>query len=204
MKDLRRKEREVLTMLSEGVPDLLVCRKVGILREELATILTRIASLAENASTRPELAVTYERALRKRAENAVRSLEGRFHALLDASPNAVLVINGTTGIIRQVNERASAMFGYSAGDLVGKSMEELVPAKFRSIHPAYRIGFLNNVRKREMGYHPPIVAIRRDGSEIEMAIALTASEADDEVMVVCTEFRQWTAQKASADRAQVV
>lgn len=204
MKDLKRKDREVLTMLSEGVPDLLVCRKVGVFPGELAATLARIAELAEDASTRPELAVTYERALRKRAENAAKSLEGRFNALLDASPNAVLVINGTTGIIRQVNQRATEMFGYEAGDLVGKSMEDLVPVKFRAIHPAYRIGFLNSVRKREMGYHPPIAALRGDGSEIDMAIALTASEADDEVMVVCTEFHRWTAQKASADHAEVV
>lgn len=204
MKDLKRKDREVLMMLSEGMPDLLVCRKVGVLPGELATILSRIALLAEDASTRPDLAVTYERALRKRAENTAKSLEGRFNALLDASPNAVLVINGTTGFIRQVNERAAEMFGYAAGDLVGRSMEDLVPVKFRAIHPAYRLGFLNSVRKREMGYHPPIVALRGDGAEVEMAIALTASEADDEVMVVCTEFHRWTAQKASADRAEVV
>lgn len=204
MKDLKRKDREVLTMLSEGVPDLLVCRRVGVLPGELDKILTRIARLAEDASTRPELAVTYERALRKRAENAAMSLEGRFNALLDASPNAVLVINGTTGIIRQVNERAAEMFGYATGELVGRSMEDLVPAKFRPIHPAYRVGFLNSVRKREMGYHPPIAALRSDGLEIEMAIALTASEADDEVMVVCTEFHRWTAQKSSADHAVVV
>lgn len=42
-----------------------------------------------------------------------------------------------------------------------------------------------------MGYHPPIYAARADGAKIEIAISLTASAADDDVMVICTEYRTW-------------
>ncbi len=44
-----------------------------------------------------------------------------------------------------------------------------------------------------MGYHPPIFAVKGDGSEVEVAIALTATFSDEDVMVVCTEFALWTA-----------
>jgi hypothetical protein len=49
-----------------------------------------------------------------------------------------------------------------------------------------------------MGYHPPIFAKRADGSEIEVSVALTASVADDEVMVVCSEFIHWPTPTESA------
>jgi len=139
-----------------------------------------------------DAAAMYERALRLRAENTFRSLEARFHALLDASPNAILVVNAMTGVISQVNSNAAKLFGYPANGLVGRSVEDLVNPPLRAIHPAYRIGFVTSARRREMGYHPPIFAYRAVGSEVEVAIALTATTNDEEVMVVCTEFARWT------------
>jgi hypothetical protein len=49
---------------------------------------------------------------------------------------------------------------------------------------------LRSVRKREMGYHPPITGLKRYGTEVRMSIALTATVKDDDVMVVCTELEQ--------------
>jgi PAS domain S-box-containing protein len=77
------------------------------------------------------------------------------------------------------------MFGYSPRELVGHEVEMLVLPEVRDVHVAYRNGFLNSVRKREMGYHPPIEALRKDGSTIWLDIALTATQATDDVMVVC-------------------
>lgn len=135
----------------------------------------------------------YERALRCRLENTLRATQARFSALLEGMLSAVLVVDGRTGIIRQVNQQAEDLFGYARGSLVGVSVEGLVPEHHRAIHPAYRIGFLASIRKREMGYHPPIYAMRADGEKIEVAISLTASAADDDVMVICTEYRTWEA-----------
>lgn len=191
MKGLSKKDRDVLREISIGVPDLEVCRKFGFLPRQLDEVLARAAKRAEADEVADHAAVYYERALRRRAENAASSLAARFNALMDASPDAILVINAATGIIDQVNENAAKMFGYSVEGLVGLSVEELVPAKVRAIHPAYRIGFLTSTRKRQMGYHPPIFAVRADGTEIELAVALTAALSDGEVMVVCTEFARW-------------
>jgi PAS domain S-box-containing protein len=121
------------------------------------------------------------------------SLQARFHALMDACPDAVLVINGRTGIIKEVNSRALEMFGYSAESLIGHSMEVLVPESIRSIHSAYRLGFLSSVRRREMGYHPPIMSVQATGVTLKIAVGLTATTADDDVMVVCSDYARWEA-----------
>ena len=155
-------------------------------------VLQRVAKRASTYDVEEDAAAMYERALRLRAENTFRSLEARFHALLDASPNAILVVNAMTGVISQVNSNAAKLFGYPVNALVGRSVEDLVNPPLRAIHPAYRIGFVSSSRRREMGYHPPIFAYRADGTEVEVAIALTATKNDEEVMVVCTEFAKWT------------
>jgi len=191
MDKLSKRDRDILTMISEGMPDLQVCAKLGILPEQLEKAMDRLTKLAEVHPSSGSMAVYLERALRRRAENAARSLEARFRALLEASLDAVLVVNAQTGTIDQANDQAAQMFGYPEQEIVGLSVEELVPDSYKAIHPAYRKGFLLNTRKREMGYHPPIFARKKDGSEIEIAVALTASSCDEEVMVVCKEFARW-------------
>jgi PAS domain S-box-containing protein len=200
---LNKRDRDVLTRIAEGVPDSQVCLDLKISKGQLEQSLARIIARAEAHPDANSAALYYERALRRRAENAARSLEARFHALMEASPNAVLVVNGSTGIIKEVNERAVQMFGYPVSELIGRSMEMLVPDEVRSIHVAYRMGFLASVRRREMGYHPPIVGVRSDGSGIEMAIALTATTADDDVMVVCSEYGHWEASRSEVYREDV-
>ena len=110
---------------------------------------------------------------------------------MDVLPHAVLIIDGRTGAIKEFNLAACELFGYTSEALKGLTVEDLVPGVQRAIHTAYRIGFLSSIRRREMGYHPPIFGLCSDGGQIEMAIALTATMADDDVMVVCTERSRW-------------
>jgi PAS domain S-box-containing protein len=104
---------------------------------------------------------------------------------MDIAPEAILLANGRTGRIIKANHQASVIFGYTPRELLGASVEMLVPSDIQHVHAAYRKGFLHSVRKREMGYHPPIQAVRKDGSTVDMDIALTASSSSDDVMVVC-------------------
>jgi PAS domain S-box-containing protein len=186
----------ILRALAEGNSDLKVCQQFGLLIGDLERIL---ADLATEASSSPELALQWAEIRAIRAENARIATEGRLQALMDISPEAVLVVNAPTGAIERANDLASTMFGYPASELIGLSIEELVPDQYRHIHPVFRIRFMTSTRKREMGYHPPIFAKRKDGSEVEVAIALTANPTDDTVMVVCTEFARWNRLVASGE-----
>jgi PAS domain S-box-containing protein len=175
-------------MLTDGAADQEVCHALGLTPVELLKILDELGKATEARPTHHGLVGRYERAMRIRAERRVRALTARFGALIDASPLAVFVVDGATGIIKQVNEYAAHLFGYEPESLIGASVENLVSPTMRTKHVGLRHGFLASVRRREMGYHPPIFAVRQDGSQIELSIALTATSFDDEVMVVCSDF----------------
>ncbi len=195
-KEISKKDREILKQLSTGKTDLEVCRALGLLPSQLEQVIRRATQWVDSHETENSDMFMVERALRKLSENLARSLDSRFAALIDISPEAILVVNALTGLIKQANENAANMFGYALEDLLNRSMEDLVPVKYRGIHPAYRIGFLSSSRKRQMGYHPPIFGVKSDGTEVEIAIAIT-SATDEDVMVICTEFATWSAFHAS-------
>jgi len=189
MKALGKGDQEILVLLSEGMPDHGVCQELNISPRALKSAIRRIELRA--AEDTEDAGRYYEQALRRRADNRAVSLQARFDALMTALPEAVLVIDGRSGQIREVNEFACKLFGYGRKEMLRLTVEDLVPEDMRTRHVAYRLGFLANARKRRMGYHPAIFGLRADGSQIQMAIALTATHADDDVMVVCTEHSVW-------------
>lgn len=183
MEGLVKADREVLILLSEGVADVEICRRLRLSRRQFGAALERIQARAEVESD--DAGRFYERSLRQRAERMNIAQAARLKALMDALPQAVLVIDGRTGAIKEVNRVACDTFGYDPAQLLDLTIEDLVPEEFRAHHIAYRVGFLASVRKREMGYHPPIFGLHRDGHQFELAVSLTATMADDDVMVVC-------------------
>lgn len=186
---LSEQEREVLASLVSGYTERETYLKLGLSGSEFDEVWLRIkAEFESNAADTMEetdLRHAYHRVERRRLEAELWASEARLAALMDILPDAVLVVDGRSGKIQQANHEAARLFGYTLRELLGREMEMLVGADLRKIHVAYRQGFLNSVRKREMGYHPPILAVRKDGSEIRLDIALTATSATDDVMVVC-------------------
>lgn len=182
--------------MSEGIRDFDICLHLSI----SPTVLQRAqAKIRERAAIETnDAGRLYERALRLNSEAERAAIESRFGALMEMCPQAVLVVEGRSGLIRQANNQASQLFGYTREELVGMKVESLVPTEQQEIHHAYRAGFLASVRKREMGYHPPIFALRQNGSTIEIAIALTATPTNDDVMVVCTQFEKGILPKTHA------
>lgn len=202
MKKLSKIDQAVLHAMSDGLADYEVCRRLQITPAALGRSLKRIEARAAAAEDTENAGIHYERALKRRQERINVSLSARLHALMDASPQAILVIDGRTGAIKEFNEVACGLFGYTRAELVELTVEDLVPKSIQAIHHAYRLGFLANVRKREMGYHPPIMGLRKDGAEVDMAVALTATIADDDVMVVCSERVHWAGKAPERVQAQ--
>lgn len=132
-----------------------------------------------------QLLSKYERVGRMQLEAELWASEARLTALMDTSTDVVFLINGRSGRILKFNNRALIVFGYSPRELQNELMEMLIAEDVRSKHVGLRNGFLNSIRKREMGYHPPIQARKKDGTIVEMDIALTATASTDDVMVVC-------------------
>ncbi len=90
----------------------------------------------------------------------------------DASPAAMFMVD-QNGRVELVNAQCEETFGYARGEMIGKSIEALVPAGLRTRHRGLRADFAANPSKRLMGVGRDLRAVRRDGSEFPVEIGLT-------------------------------
>jgi formate hydrogenlyase transcriptional activator len=91
--------------------------------------------------------------------------------LFDISPDGI-VVTDPSGIIRDANPRATELFGYPPQELVGLSVEALVPERFRRSHPHHRENYELHPRTRQMGAALNLFGLRKDGSEFPVDIML--------------------------------
>jgi PAS domain S-box-containing protein len=94
-----------------------------------------------------------------------------FHAMVEAAPDAILLVDGE-GIIVYGNEQSISLFGYSRAELIGMSVDDLVPASSRAPHPAQRHQFRNQSESLSLKRGREVAALTREGREIPVAISL--------------------------------
>lgn len=95
-------------------------------------------------------------------------------ALFDASSDAIVVVDGA-GKIVTANPACDRLLGYAPAELLGKSVELLVPNRFAR-HRELRDGFSAQPLSRAMGRGLPLCARHADGTEIPVDISLTPIE----------------------------
>jgi two-component system, sensor histidine kinase len=101
---------------------------------------------------------------------------------LEAAPDAIIIIDGG-GIIRFANRQVSALFGYAHDDIIGQSVEKLMPERFRNRHIGHRLEYAKTLRQRPMGQGLALFGQRRDGSEFPVEISLSPIQDTDRVLV---------------------
>src|SRR6202007_727253 len=94
-------------------------------------------------------------------EQALKKSEERFRRVVEAAPNAMVMI-GASGRIEMVNAQAERVFGYSRTELLGAPVEMLVPARFRGHHPGLRNTFFSDPQSRPMGAGRDLYGLRKD------------------------------------------
>jgi PAS domain S-box-containing protein len=92
--------------------------------------------------------------------------------LLDSAPDAIVVV-GPSGRIELVNEQTVRLFGYTRAELIGASLERLIPARYRDRHAGHVHRFLAQPVPRPMASGLELVACRRDGSEFPIEVSLS-------------------------------
>lgn len=112
---------------------------------------------------------------RKRAEN-------RFRMLLETSPTAIVISDGT-GKIEDVNAESLRMFGYSREELIGQDIEILVPKRLRDAHIGHRSLYSSDPRQRPVSTGMELFAVRKDGTEFPVEIGLGPLATKDGVLV---------------------
>ena len=118
-------------------------------------------------------------------EEALRKSEDRFRRLVEATPIALVMINAD-GKIEMANAQTERLFGYTRLELLGASIETLLPAKMRARHPGLRASFFADPIARPMGAGSSLFGLKQGGSEVEVEIGLSPIETDDGLMVLST------------------
>jgi PAS domain S-box-containing protein len=120
---------------------------------------------------------------RDELEAALRRSEALSHAVLESASEAIILIDAGGRII-VVNPAAERMFGYDRGDLVGRPLEILLPARARGAHVGHRTGYFDGPRVRPMGIGLDLSGLRKDGTEFPVEISLSYVEAPDGLLAM--------------------
>ena len=120
-------------------------------------------------------------------EATIHALDRRsdFEAVFHASPDPILLV-GTEGIIRDANPQAEIMFGWSRDEMVGESVEVLVPRGLRDAHRQHRSEYGRHPVPRPMGLGMELNAVGKDCIEFPVEISLGPSvNRSGTLLVVC-------------------
>lgn len=132
----------------------------------------------------------------EQVKNTLEDKERRLHLLVDAFPSGMLIVD-RLGKIVFANKLVETLFGYSRHDLVGQSIDRLVPERFQQEHSHHRVGFLQSPSTRAMGAGRDLFARRKDGSEFPVEIGLNPINTPEGLMVLSSVV-DITARKNSA------
>lgn len=119
------------------------------------------------------------------AEEEVRAREEQFRTLVEASPNALLLVT-SEGTIAMVNRRAEIISGYSRNELVGQSVEILLPQRFGREHRRMCADYTARPEPRLMGAGRDLFAARKDGIEVPVEIGLSPIEMPEGLFTLAT------------------
>jgi PAS domain S-box-containing protein len=105
-----------------------------------------------------------------------------FRSLLESAPDAMVIVD-KTGTIVLVNTQTERLFGYAREELLGQSVEILVPEQFRTNHPSHRTHYFAEPRVRGMGADLDLCGRRKNGDEFPVEISLSPLQTDAGVLV---------------------
>ncbi len=100
-----------------------------------------------------------------------RTLE-RFRGLLEAAPDAMVIVN-TRGKIVLVNSQTQVLFGYSDVELIGRPVEMLIPERFRQEHLGQRADYFADPYVRPIHTNLELCGVRKNGQEFPVEISLS-------------------------------
>jgi PAS domain S-box-containing protein len=197
--NLREQHRQGLARYAETgeAPLLGKVLELPALRAD-GTEFTAEVAIAQVEGQHPTLFTGFIRDITERKRSAEQ-----FRLTLEAAPTA-MVLADTGGRIVLVNAQVEKVFGYSRSELVGKTIEMLVPARFRECHREYRSAFSSEPTARPMGSGRDLYGRRKDGTEVPIEIGLNPIQTPEGHFVLSSVVDITERRHAEQERARLV
>jgi PAS domain S-box-containing protein len=124
----------------------------------------------------------------------------RYRELLDAAPDAMIVVS-SEGIITFANVETERVFGYKREELIGQSLDVLLPDRFRASHSGHVRGFFAMPTRRPMGSGLQLFGRRRDGRDLPVEVSLSPVRSPGST-AVCAAIRDISERKRIENAAR--
>lgn len=162
-------------------------RQSPVLRDtlaELAGAVTELRSAARDIQQESQQLAAANQAIeaeRTRMRTAVEESEARTHAIFNTAVDGIISID-EHGIIRSFNPAAEAVFGYTAAEIIGQSVNVLMPPPYRAEHDGYLQQYLRTGRSKIIGVGRQVIGMRKDGTTFPMDLAVSEWRTDNRPM----------------------
>ena len=133
--------------------------------------------------------------VRKAAEKHLAQMEGRYRGLLEAAPDAMVVVN-QAGEIVLLNVQAEKQFGYRRDELLGQPVTNIIPEGFAERLIADDLRSAEDALAQQIGTGIELTGLRKDGSEFPIEIMLSPLESAEGILVTAA-IRDISVRKAA-------
>ena len=143
-----------------------------LIRSDSAKIPVLISAFRLDVNRDENVTFVVDLTPQKQAEEAIRDREARLHAILDTAADAIITMD-QRGIIQSVNPATERMFGYAAAELIGQSVNMIMPSPYREAHDGYLAKYMQTGEKHIIGFSREVEAQRKDGSIFPADLAVS-------------------------------
>ncbi|MCC7049628.1 MAG: PAS domain S-box protein [Alphaproteobacteria bacterium] len=127
--------------------------------------------LSPGGRTRGVILVGQDITERQSAEQALREREARIRSIISTAPDGIISID-EGGIIQSFSSAAEKVFGYAAGEVIGRNISMLMPSPHREAHDGYLERYRRTGEKRIIGIGRQVEGKRKDGSVFPLELAV--------------------------------
>src|SRR6186713_3285670 len=170
---------------------------IGRRKDGSAFPIEIMLSPLENAEGILVTAAVRDISVRKAAEQHLAQMEGRYRGLLEAAPDAMVVVN-QEGEIVLLNVQAEKQFGYHRDELIGQRVKNIIPEGFAERLIADGTRSAADALAQQIGTGIELSGRRKDGSEFPIEIMLSPLESAAGILVTAA-IRDISVRKAAEE-----
>lgn len=133
-------------------------------------------------------------------QSEIKNTEVWYRSIIETAPIGMMVVD-QAGIIVLSNTEAETEFGYETGELIGESVDNLVPSELKARHPAMREAFVKQGGSRQLKSGVDLRGRRKDGTEFPVEIALSMlPNVGSHDTCICVSIRDVTERKIAENK----